>query len=368
MEYKIHLIKTPEYELEEYLKVCEFLQSFQGPLEFISSDYDNYMLDFVQLIKEPLMEPYPFKFKNSAKVVLDPLLYNSLSWDEIFSFCEAYRKWKEIPRDEFVILLTNRRNEYNWFSSFDQKNNAFVHTSDWEHYVADISVHYPVAYEVVANIVRTFMNLDIENIPNKYIHEPFKACMNDFCRNKSEIIIKISNARICTDCLARIKSENGSDLVLNQVQSIFNGIHSEFNFKVEDKSLEPSKIIVSDKAVISLKDYDIDINMPEIWKTLYIFFLRHPEGVLLVDLDNFTDELKGIYKICRPKASDKLVNSTIANLVHHSGASFNQKRGRLNKKIVQLLKEPRFKHYIIDGQRNDRYFINISSDLVDIRF
>ena len=115
-----------------------------------------------------------------------------------------------------------------------------------------------------------------------------------------------------------------------------------FQLKLEDDNKNIFKIKSFEKAVSILSNYPSEINN--------------------------SDELKGIYKICRPKASERLVNSTIANLVHHSGASFNQKRGRLNKKIIQLLKEPRFKHYIIDGQRNDRYFINISSDLVDIRF
>jgi hypothetical protein len=51
MSYKIHLIRTPDYEVEEYQKVCELLQSFQGPMEFISTEYqfDEHQFDFLNV-------------------------------------------------------------------------------------------------------------------------------------------------------------------------------------------------------------------------------------------------------------------------------------------------------------------------------
>lgn len=365
---KIHLIKTPEYEYDDYLQVCEFLQSFQGPMEFISTEYEFDKKDYYFLRYE-LYPDHPFKYpSNDSAIPFDPSRGAPLSWREMFSLCEKYREKEEVLSNDFVILLTKRKNGMNWFSSFDQKNNAFVHTAEWEHFVNDISPKYPVAYEVVANIIRTCMNLDLENIPNQYIHEPFKACMNDFCQNKQEIIIKLSNSRICPECLARIKSQYVSNEMLAQVQSIFKGIQSEFDFKVEDTPLAPSKISISDDGIIYLNDYDIVLNMPELSKTLLIFFLRHPEGLSAVDIRGFEDELKDIYRVCRPNAREEIVISTISNLVHYSGTSFNQTKSRVNRIIKDLLKEPRSQYYLIDGGRNNRYSINIPRDLVDIRF
>ena len=365
---KVHLIKTPEYTSEEYTKVCEFLQSFQGPMDFISTDYEFDKKDFYFLRYE-LYPEHSFKYpSNDSALPFDPSRGAPLSWREMFSLCENYRVKEEIQSNDFVILLTKRKNGMNWFSSFDQRNNAFVHTAEWEYFVTDVSAKYPIAYEVVANIVRTFMNLDLENIPNQYIHEPFKACMNDFCQNKKEIIIKLSNSRICPDCLDRIKSQHVSNEMLEQVQAIFKGIQSEFDFKVEKKPLTPSKISISDNGIIYLVDYDIVLNMPELWKTLFIFFLKHPEGVLAVNIGNYAEELKDIYKKCRPKAKNEMVNAAISNLVHHDGASFNQTRSKLNKMIKDLLKEPRCNFYTIDGAKNNPYLVTIERDLVDIRF
>lgn len=370
MSFKIHLIRTPEYEVEEYLQVCEFLQSFQGPMEFISTEYqfDEHQFDFLNV---DIIATDPFfvkkhSFKSASEIDSD--LLDPIKWKEIFFLCDFYRGKENVQNKDFVVLLTKRRNELNWFSSNDEKNNAFVHTGDWERFVVDVSPKYPISYQVVANIVRSFMDIDLKNIPNQYIHQSPKSCMNDFCLDKKEIIFKLLSARICPDCLARIKMQQVSNEMLLQVQGIFFGIRSEFDFKVETKSITPSRISISDKAIITLLDYDIIVNMPELWKTIYIFFLRHPEGILLIDISNYSDELKEIYKICRPTATIEMVNSAIANLVHHDGASFNQKRSRLNKKITDLLKEPRCQHYIIGGIRNQPYSIRIRRDLIDIRF
>ena len=365
---KIHLIKTPEYALEEYSKVCEFLQSFQGPMEFISTEYEFDEKDFYFLRYE-LYPHHPFKYPANDKALpYDPNRGTPLSFKELFSLCDFYRNEEKISSTDFVILLTNRKNGMNWFSAFDQKNNVFVHTAEWELYTNDVSPKYPIAYEVVANTIQTLMNLDVTTIPNEYIHQPFKACMNDFCQNKKEIIIKLSNSRICPECLARIKSQLVSNEMLKQVQAIFKGIQSEFDFRVEETPLAPSKISISDDGIIYLNDYDIVLNMPELSKTLLIFFLRHPEGLSAVDIRGFEDELKEIYRVCRPNAREEIVISTISNLVHYSGTSFNQTKSRVNRIIKELLKEPRSQYYLIDGGRNNRYSINIPRDLVDIRF
>ncbi len=366
---KIHLIKTPEYDYDEYLQVSEFLQSFQGPMEFISTEYEFDKKDFYFLRYE-LYPEHPFKYPANDKALpYDPDRGTPLSFKELFSLCEYYRQLERISSTDFVILLTNRKNGMNWFSAFDQKNNVFVHTAEWELYTRDVSPKYPVAYEVVANTIQTLMNLDVTTIPNEFIHQPFKACMNDFCQNKQEIIIKLSNARICPGCIDRIRSQNVSDDMLAQVQAIFKGIQSEFDFKVEEKPLSPSKVVVHANGDIELLDYGINLNLPSSWKALYIFFLKHPEGMLFSDLEKNKDELKNLYKICRPRVKDAMLNSTITNLVDADGASFRSAKSRLNTKIQDLLKNPRASFYIIDGIQYNKFSINAASinKLVDIR-
>lgn len=365
---KIHLIKTPEYALEEYSKVCELLQSYQGPMEFISTEYEFDKNEFY-FLKYELYPQHPFKYAAIDKALpYDPNRGTPLSFKELFSLCEYYRGKEDISSNDFVILLTNRKNGMNWFSAFDQKNNVFVHTAEWELYTNDVSPKYPVAYEVVANTIQTLMNLDVTTIPNEFIHQPFKACMNDFCQNKKEIIIKLSNSRICPECLARIKSQNISNELLKQVQAIFKGIQSEFDFRVEDTPLTPSKVLINSTCDIELIEYGINLNLPSLWKSLFIFFLRHPEGMFVPDLEKHVPELISIYKKCRPNVREEMAEGVINNLVEAD--YFRSIKSKLNSRIQDLLKDPRASFYIIDGMQYNKFSIYVASrdNLVDIRW
>lgn len=372
MRYKIHLIRTPDYEFKEYQKVCELLQSFQGPMEFISTEYefDEHQFDFLNvdfIATDPLFVK-KYLFKSASEI--DSKLLGPLSWEEMFFLCDSYRKQENVDLKDFVVLLTIRRNELNWFSSNDKKNNAFVHTGDWERFVGDVSPKYPIAYQVVANIVRSFMDIDLKNIPNQYIHQSPKSCMNDFCLNKKEIIFKLSSAGICCDCLARIRIQQVSDEMLLQVKGILFGIRSEFDFKVDEQPLTPSKVIINSSGDIQLIDYGINLNMPALMKSLYIFFLSHPEGMLVSELEKNIDELRKIYKICRPGVRDAMLHSTIINLVDSDGASFRSVKSKLNARIQELLKDPRAGFYTIDGMQYNKFSVSVASEykLVDIRF
>ncbi len=372
MSYKIHLIRTPDYEVEEYQKVCELLQSFHGPMEFISTEYqfDEHQFDFLNvdfIANDPLFVK-KHSFKSVSEIDLD--LLDPLRWEEMFFLCDFYRKKESVQVEDFVVLLTKRRNELNWFSSNDKKKNAFVHTGDWERFVVDVSPKYPIAYQILANIVRSFMDIDLKNIPNQYIHQSPKSCMNDFCLDKKEIIFKLLSARICPDCLARIKIQQVSNEMLLQVQGIFFGIRSEFDFKVDEQPLTPSKVIINSSGDIELIDYGINLNMPALWKSLYILFLRHPEGMLVSELEKNIDELKKIYKICRPRVKDVMLHSTIMNLVDSDGASFRSVKSKLNALIQELLKDPRAGFYTIDGMQYNKFSVSVASEykLVDIRF
>lgn len=127
---KIYLIKTPEYNSESFKDVCELLCSFDGALDFISSEYEFDKEEFPFLKKFNL--DFLFKYDSPLKKVN----YNNgqelpLSWRELFSLCEYYRSKFNIENTDFVVLLTSRRNALNWFSHCSNKK-AFVHTGDWE--------------------------------------------------------------------------------------------------------------------------------------------------------------------------------------------------------------------------------------------
>lgn len=364
----VYLIKTPEYSLESFKEVCDLLGSYEGPLNFIPSFYEFDKNEFYFLQYE-LFPDHRFDYQsNEALIKYDPNRKFPLSWRELFSLCGFYREVSDINGDSFVVLLTNRKNALNWFSANDKSKNIFVNTAEWNLYTK-VNAKYPIAYQVVENVMQSLMNIDLTNVPNQYVHESLRGCMNDFCRDKNQIIIKLQTANICNDCIEKIKEENVDQKILLQAGNIFEGIRNEFLFKQKIKNkVLPVPIVLTERNRILLPELDnIEIRLTPLYKTLYIFYLKHNQGVKLSELIDFKKELLELYSTLAVEDDTKLLESRIDELVNPIGGSFSQKKSKLNRIITELLEEPLSKFYRIEGEPGEPFKINIPTNLIDIR-
>jgi hypothetical protein len=358
---KVYLIKTPEYESDNFLDVCDLLSSFDGPLSFVGSEYEFRGIDFGFL-------DYAFpKYKSLGgvkKVLYDISMQDSLSWEQLFSLCKHYRNTFKINENDFVVLLTSRRNALNWFSYFEDRN-AFVHTGDWEHYT-DANPKYPIAYQVVENVMQSLMKLDVNIFPNTNMHTDARGCMNDFCQNKQQIILKLRTGDICKECLSKMRIEKIDEQIVNQACGIFEAIRNQLLFKIGFiNNLNPKPVRIGINGEIFIGDKQIDLNPLE--STLFIFFITRREGVSLNDLENYREQLLKIYLILRPAGEE----SKIDNLIKPKGTgTFPKHKSSLNKKLKEQIGEPLVNFYYIDGNRGEAFRINISPDFVtvDIRY
>lgn len=364
---KVYLIKTPEYETENFRDVANLLCSFEGPLDFIPSFYEFDKNEFYFLQYE-LFPIHNFKYpSNDTAIKFDTSRGNPLSWRELFSLCDFYREVFKIENNDIVVLLTKRKNSLNWFSAYDKSRNVFVHTAEWEHYTS-VNSKYPIAYEVVMNIMQLLMKIDIDKIPNQYFHEPPLGCMNDFCNNKKQVIIKLQTANICQDCVKKIKSENVDPKIVKQARQIFNGIRNEFIFLDEEQPTKLSPLVIDKNGKILLPGYNLEIKLTPLFKTLYLFFLSKPEGVTVSQLSEFKEELLKIYKKLKPGVSKEQALTSIENLTHPLGDGFNPTKSHINKIITELLNEPLADFYRISGEKGKPYSIRVPRNLIDIRY
>ena len=352
---RIHLIKTPEYDSENLQEVHEFLASFDGPFEFVTSDYEFNTEDFSFL-------------QNN----LFPQHNNPISGQEFFTLCQYYRDVFKLEPNDFVVLLTKHKNAMNWFSAKDDLQNIFVNTEEWENYTP-INAKYPIAYQAIENVLQSLMKLDLNSVPNQYIHESLLGCMNDLCINKKQIIIKLQTANICDDCIQKMHAEKISSDTLNQVHEIFSGIRNELLFKKNfKKQVQPVELVIRPNKKIVLPELNnLEIRLSPLFKTLYIFYLTREEGVRLNELSDFKSDLLSIYRKLSNLAVDDtnvILEARIDDLINPFGESFSQKKSKINKIITELLGEPLAQFYRIEGTPGEPFKINIAKNLIDIRY
>lgn len=360
---KAYLIHTKEYSEQSVNEVCDLLASFKGPIQFLPPLSEFREMKFqMEIVSEPTLKYDKGRktFESDEKI---------MTWAELFSICKRYRMNYNINKDDFVILLTTIKNEFNWFSRADKNRNAFVHTDNWDLYTK-APYKYPIAYQVMENIIQSLMNLDSDTHPNPNVHLEAIGCMNDFCQNKEQIILKLRTADICGSCLEKLTEENVSEKIINQALESFEGIRTQLLFRQgQKKQIKPVPIILNDRKQLLLPDLgNLEIELNPLFKTLYLFYLRHQEGVKLNELSDFKEELLKIYKRLSVSDDNATIAHRIDDLVNPIGESFNQKKTKINKIVNDLLGEPLAKFYRIEGKRGEPFKINLPEDLVDIRY
>lgn len=180
-------------------------------------------------------------------------------WDDCFGTLDRCRKEANVPDDEFMILITNNRNENNWFSAFDEtgQRNIFIQASDWESYIYTNKVN-PIVYEIIANILQSLLSQDYEEL-NEWVHLDPIGCMNDLCEWKPDIQLKLKTGDICGDCLNSLKDKITTEVLKDTVrlfQLIRNNVvsTSEFFDPPTYELVFPSPLAITKRKISTTSD------------------------------------------------------------------------------------------------------------------
>jgi hypothetical protein len=99
---RIHLVRSSDVGRNLLANVYNMLVQEDGPAQF-------------------LKEEHSISFHGQE---------TALSWEMIFDKCTEYRVRYTITSDDFLILLTSKKNKENWFSSPDPKGSRSIFI-DW---------------------------------------------------------------------------------------------------------------------------------------------------------------------------------------------------------------------------------------------
>lgn len=126
-----------------------------------------------------------------------------------------------------------------------------------------------------------------------------------------------------------------------------------------------SAVTVSGDLRIYLPDYnEMELRMTPLARTLYIFFLCHPEGVCLSEIPDYADELGEIYQLVKPGGDENLARASIADITCPFSESLQQKLSLTRRAVRRQIPVPeQAEHYLVKGERGGKYGIDIPAGL-----
>ena len=132
-----------------------------------------------------------------------------------------------------------------------------------------------------------------------------------------------------------------------------------------NQNVKLSRLRITKHYKIILVDYDKEIKMGPLPKTVFLFFLRHPEGVMFSHLQDYRDELSMIYgRVCTSDDPQKMEDS-INRLTDPFDNSICEKCANVKKAFVVKIADNIASNYYISGSQGEKKGIPLDRSLVD---
>jgi hypothetical protein len=374
---KIHLLRDKDLSIDTYRNVLHLLQHVPGPLNFIESEVDIRNLDLIDHIWERKDD---FEKQNrrvcammdSSEVSLKytfPKEVRRASWEQLFEECINYRNcFSHVSLEDVVVLLTDVPNNQNWFGSVDDSmHNFFIHTDDWNFYFGEaVDIRFPIAYEVIVWVLRGLMFKSRESILIN-LHDQAIGCVQDFCLDKKEIILKMRTGDVCPACLDLIAKADINHSYLNQIFEIIEEIRMSLSFRQRIKLFKkPSRLLVKGPTKrLFLKDLgNLEINLNPSERALYLLFLNHPEGIRLPEIIDYRNELLEIYGMTTNLSDQADIINRIDRLTDVSENNVNEVLSRIRGKLKSAVGVELLDFYDIIGARGEAKKILLNRELL----
>ncbi len=118
---------------------------------------------------------------------------------------------------------------------------------------------------------------------------------------------------------------------------------------------------------ISLPLYpQITIKLEPLQKSVYILFLRHPEGIVLKEIEEYKEELKRIYNSVSGRRNPTVVNRTLKALTDPTDNLIHKTLSVIRKRFINKLNYSIAQNYIPAHNRGRAHNIPLDCNLVEI--
>ncbi len=146
---------------------------------------------------------------------------------------------------------------------------------------------------------------------------------------------------------------------------LLKGCPAELVLSLINQNIKLSRLRITRQYKILLVDYDKEIRMGPLPKTVFLFFLRHPEGVMFSHLQDYKKELINIYeRVCTNDDPQKMKES-ISRLTDPFDNSICEKCAAVKKAFVMNISDAIAKNYYINGAQGEKKGISLNRNLVE---
>ena len=369
---KVHLIRSEGFKMEDYNHVFNILNQYSGGITFVPSEPIVLSDTDLEITYENEDEYGRQKMPSSASIdfsksYMFPRTEKVYTWNDLFGICIQYRMDNKIPADEQVLLLTDKKNEENWFGAADERtlNNFFVDCSDWHYYFKDFDIRFPITYCIAGWLMRKVIFATADEMRDA-LHMESIGCLMDFCEEKKQIALKMRTADICYTCLSYSEKNDSNRVYMNQLMQIMDGVRSNLMFRDRSKYLRTNSRLefrgmMHKMYLTDLGDLQVNLNPKE--RALYLVYINHPTGIKRSELIDFHSELKQYYAFFSNKWDNNQIDEAVDLLTDALDQNFMQVLSRIRRKFKDAVGEEQYKSYSIESLEGT-YRIVLERELV----
>ena len=124
------------------------------------------------------------------------------------------------------------------------------------------------------------------------------------------------------------------------------------------------QLIITRNYRIFLGDEHREVHLEPLVKSVYLLFLKHPEGIIFKDLPDYRKELALIYNKVRPWGLTDRALKSIEDVTNPMLNSINEKCARIRRTFVTMLDSGVAEQYYIKGVRGKAKKIALPRELV----
>ena len=124
------------------------------------------------------------------------------------------------------------------------------------------------------------------------------------------------------------------------------------------------QLVITRNYKIFLSDERREVRLEPLIKSVYLLFLKHPEGIIFKDLPDYRKELALIYNKVRPWGLTDRALKSIEDVTNPMLNSINEKCARIRRTFVTMLDSSVAEQYYIKGARGKAKKITLPRELV----